>query len=208
MVVATVLVYEAVFGHGTNGIQLVGDIAFAAANGLVGIAVMMAQPKPPVQSDEDTVVDYINELRKGAKILVVAVVAIGAIFVFGGVAFAHDPDAVSNDDISYGVVCSTLPGAAHGCNDENAGEAIEAQQEESEPVEQVEVAVSDGQVLYEAEKTICIKAEANVWLYAIAEAAGIVDEGSESAEDEIEICQTFTISVSGGGFALVTTSVN
>ena len=130
-------------------------------------------------------------------------IVVSALLAFAGVASAHDPDSVTNDDISYGVVCSTLPGAAHGC-DEDAGESIEAQQEGSEPEEQEKGAESDGEVLYEADKTICVSAEANVWLYAIAQATGFADHaGGESGGGEFEVCRTFTVTVTGGAFASV-----
>ena len=59
-------------------------------------------------------------------------------------------------------------------------------------------------MLYEAQKTICIKAEANVWLYAIAKATGYADqEGGEDGGGEFEVCRTFTVKVTGGAFALV-----
>ena len=136
--------------------------------------------------------------------LMILMVVMAALMLFAGVASAHDPDSVTNDDITYGVVCSTLPGAAHGC-DEEAGEVVEAHQEgSSEPQGHTEGAVSDGEVLYEAEKTICIKAEANVWLYAIAKATGYADqEGGEDGGGEFDVCRTFTIQVTGGAFALV-----
>ena len=59
----------------------------------------------------------------------------GALVIFAGVASAHGPDAVSEDDTSYGVVCSTLPGVAHRC-DEDAEEVEQAHQEEPELVEE------------------------------------------------------------------------
>ena len=64
--------------------------------------------------------------------------------------------------------------------------------------------MSDGDVLYEAQKTICIKAEASVWLYAIAKATGYADQkGGEDGGGEFEVCRTFTVKVTGGAFALV-----
>lgn len=216
MVATIVIVYEAVVGSGAGGAKLVGDIAFAAANGLVGVAVMMAQPKPPVQTDEDTVVEFINEVRQGtatgAKAVAVAALALGSMFVVGGQAFAHDPDSVGNDNITPGVVCSTLPGVSHGC-DEDTGEAdteevageeaVEAQQEDSENAPGG--ALSDGEVLYEAEKTICITAEANIWLRAFADATGVdYQEDGEEGTADFEFCQTFVVQVKGGSSASVT----